>query len=58
MRLSVDSNPGTYAVFIADGRAVLARAANPTDNCGAGQYAPLDVRQYNPVKRDARTIRQ
>jgi hypothetical protein len=58
MRLSVDSNPGTYAVFIADGRAVLARAANPTDNCGAGQYAPLDVRQYNPVNRDARTIRQ
>jgi len=58
MRLSVDSNPGTYAVFIADGRAVLARAANPTDNCEAGQYAPLDVGQYNRVKRGARTVRK
>jgi len=54
MRLNVDSKPGTYAVFITDGRAVLARAENPTDHCEAGQYAPLDVREYNSVKRGAR----
>ena len=58
MRLNVDNKPGTYAVFITDGRAVLARAENPTDHCEAGQYAPLDVREYNPVKRDARRIRK
>ncbi|MGB7456246.1 MAG: hypothetical protein WBM51_11250, partial [Pseudolabrys sp.] len=43
VRLNVDNKPGTYAVFITDGRAVLARAENPTDHCEAGQYAPLDV---------------
>jgi hypothetical protein len=58
VRLNVDNKPGTYAVFITDGRAVLARAENQTDHCEAGQYAPLDVREYNPVKRDARKIRK
>ena len=58
IRLSVDNQPGTYAVFITHGRAVLARAENPTDHCEAGQYAPLDVKEYNPVKRDARRVRK
>jgi len=56
MRLNIDNKPGTYAVFIADGRAVNAWAANPIDNCEGANYAPLDVREYNPVKRNARKI--
>lgn len=54
MRLNVNNNPSTYTVFIDDGRAVGARAANPTDNCEDGNYAPLEVTEYNPVKRRAR----
>jgi hypothetical protein len=56
MRLNVNNKPGTYAVFIANGRAPDARAANPTDNCEGANYTPLDVREYNPVKQHARKI--
>jgi hypothetical protein len=56
MRLNVDNMPGTYAVFIAYGHAVYSRAANWIDNCEAANYVPLNVREYNPVKQNARKI--
>jgi len=56
MRLNVNNKPGLYAVFIANGHAVNVRAANPIDNCEGANYAPLDVREYNPVKQNARKV--
>ena len=44
IRLNVANSPATYAVFISDGRVVDARAANPTDNCENGNYAPLEIK--------------
>jgi hypothetical protein len=44
VRLNVNNSPATYAVFISDGRVVDARAANPTDNCEGGNYAPLEIK--------------
>ena len=44
IRLNVANSPATYAVFISDGRVVDARAANPTDNCEGGNYAPLEIK--------------
>jgi hypothetical protein len=44
IRLNAANSPATYAVFISDGRVVDARAANPTDNCESGNYAPLEIR--------------
>ena len=56
MHLNIDNKPSTYAVFIADGRPVNAREAIVTDNCEGANYAPLDVRKYNPVTPNARKI--
>ena len=55
MRLHVNDQPRIFAVYIADGHAVNAREPNLTDNCD-GNYAPLEVREYHQVKRDARRI--
>ena len=56
VRLNVNNSLATYAVFIIDERVVDARAANPTDNCEGGNYAPLDIRdeRNNQVNRPAR----
>jgi len=56
IRLTLNNLPATYAVFISDGVVVDARAAIQTDNCGNGNYAPLDVRDERsaPVNRAAR----
>jgi hypothetical protein len=56
IRLNVNNSPATYAVFISDGRVVDARAANPTDNCESGNYAPLEIRDERdrPVNRATR----
>jgi hypothetical protein len=54
MRLNVNNNPRTFAVFIVDGRAVDARAANPTDNCENSNYSPLDMKEYNALKQGRR----
>jgi hypothetical protein len=41
IRLNVDGDPVTYAVFIADGRVVDARTAIAIDNCQRAAYGPL-----------------
>jgi hypothetical protein len=60
IRLNVTNSPATYAVFISDGRVVDARAANPTDNCESGNYAPLEIRdeRNSQVGRATRKPRQ
>lgn len=58
IRLNLNNLPATYAVFISDGVVVDARAAILTDNCGNGNYAPLDIKDERrvPVQRAARKI--
>ena len=58
IRLNVNNSPATYAVFISDGVVVDARAAILPDNCGNGNYAPLDMRDERtvPAHRAARKI--
>ena len=57
IRLNVNNSPATYAVFISDGVVVDARAAILTDNCGDGNYAPLEMRDRTvPAKRTTRKI--
>jgi hypothetical protein len=58
IRLNVNNSPATYAVFISDGVVVDARAAILPDNCGDGNYAPLEMRDERtvPAKRTTRKI--
>jgi len=58
IRLNVNNSPATYAVFISDGVVVDARVAILPDNCGDGNYAPLEMRDERtvPAKRTARKI--
>jgi hypothetical protein len=58
IRLNVNNSPATYAVFISDGVVVDARAAIRPDNCGDGNYAPLEIREERtvPAKRTTRKI--
>ena len=58
IRLNVNNSPTTYAVFISDGVVVDARAAIRPDNCGDGNYAPLEMKDDRPVpaKRTTRKI--
>ena len=58
IRLNVNTSPATYAVFISDRVVVDARAAIRADNCGDGNYAPLEIRDERtvPAKRTTRKI--
>ena len=58
IRLNVNNSPATYAVFISEGVVVDARTAIPPDNCGDGNYAPLEMRDERtvPAKRTTRKI--
>jgi hypothetical protein len=58
IRLNVNNSPAIYAVFISDGVVVDARAAIRLDNCGDGNYAPLEmkVERAAPAKRTTRKI--